>query len=269
MFKFDGLPQLAVGGHREGSGMACIMNAVSYLNGDKHITDTPDCVWRPLAETVQVVNDGICRDSHPGSSIVEQWVCHMFPSGRHVHDGTCVQRPSLVMCPSCTHKMWMIGARLIGTAHAAQLPPSRRWAIARAMLARCVEDFVDQGVCQMLIEMMSDVLSGKATPQDAQALMVRCSHTHYHGDRDQWSLQWDDFIHAVTILIEPWVGSVLESWENNLANALRATVSQSPDMKTLFVQMLDVFEKESGLEPIPPSEEEVSRAAQRAGLALV
>jgi hypothetical protein len=43
------------------------MNVISYINGDTHITDFPDCSARPLAAFVQVCNDllaeqtAICR----------------------------------------------------------------------------------------------------------------------------------------------------------------------------------------------------------------
>jgi hypothetical protein len=85
----NGLPILARGSHPRDSGKACIMNAISYLNGDKHITDMPNCVDPMLASAAQVVNDRICHN-HPG-----------FPS----HE----------MCPECSHKMWLLGARMIGT----------------------------------------------------------------------------------------------------------------------------------------------------------
>jgi hypothetical protein len=33
------------------------MNVISYINGDTHSTDFPDCSARPLAAFVQVCND--------------------------------------------------------------------------------------------------------------------------------------------------------------------------------------------------------------------
>jgi hypothetical protein len=33
------------------------MNVISYINGDTHITDFPDCSARPLAAFVQLCND--------------------------------------------------------------------------------------------------------------------------------------------------------------------------------------------------------------------
>lgn len=103
MLKFDALPQLAIGTHEQGSGRACIMNAISYLNGDKTITDTPGCVWTPLAQMAQSVNDAICQPRH--------WE----KLGRSVTISN--GRPEL-LCPSCTHQMWMFGAELIGSAEA-------------------------------------------------------------------------------------------------------------------------------------------------------
>jgi hypothetical protein len=49
--------RLARGSHQPGSGKGCAMNVISYVNGDTHITDFPDCSARPLAAFVQVCND--------------------------------------------------------------------------------------------------------------------------------------------------------------------------------------------------------------------
>jgi hypothetical protein len=49
--------RLAKGSHQPGSGKGCAMNVVSYINGDTHITDFPECSARPLAAFVQVCND--------------------------------------------------------------------------------------------------------------------------------------------------------------------------------------------------------------------
>lgn len=100
MLKFDALPQLAIGNNEQGTGRACIMNAISYLNGDTIITDTPGCVWTPLARMAQAVNDAVCQPRH--------WE----KLGRSVTISN--GRPEL-LCPSCTHQMWMFGAELIGS----------------------------------------------------------------------------------------------------------------------------------------------------------
>jgi hypothetical protein len=49
--------RLARGSHQPGSGKGCAMNVISYINGDTHITDFPDCSARPLAAFVQLCND--------------------------------------------------------------------------------------------------------------------------------------------------------------------------------------------------------------------
>jgi hypothetical protein len=49
--------RLARGSHEPGSGKGCAMNAISYINGDEHITDFPTCSARPLAILVQSCND--------------------------------------------------------------------------------------------------------------------------------------------------------------------------------------------------------------------
>lgn len=100
MLKLDSLPVLASGSHKEGSGYACIMNAVSYLNGDSEISDMPGCVYRPLAHLAQAINDNNCGSGHPGYRIIDEH--------KHLHQ----------LCPSCTHEMWLFGAELIGTAEA-------------------------------------------------------------------------------------------------------------------------------------------------------
>jgi hypothetical protein len=49
--------RLAKGSHQPGSGKGCAMNVISYIKGDTHITDFPDCSARPLAAFVQLCND--------------------------------------------------------------------------------------------------------------------------------------------------------------------------------------------------------------------
>ena len=49
--------RLARGSHQPGTGKGCAMNAISYINGDEHITDFPTCSARPLAIVVQSCND--------------------------------------------------------------------------------------------------------------------------------------------------------------------------------------------------------------------
>lgn len=91
----DALPKLARGAHSRNSGKACLMNALSILNGDTFITDTPSNVFYPLAIAAQLVNDTIC-DHVPSSA---------------------------ELCTSCSHTMWSIGARLLGTAARAESDP--------------------------------------------------------------------------------------------------------------------------------------------------
>lgn len=87
----NGLPILSVGSHERGSGRACIMNAISYLRGDRDITDYPDCVHPILARAAQMINDSICNEP--------------------VKDKTGEE----VLCPSCAHQVWLFGSRLMGT----------------------------------------------------------------------------------------------------------------------------------------------------------
>jgi hypothetical protein len=49
--------RLAKGSHQPGSGKGCVMNAISYIEGDTQITDFPATSARPLAAFVQLCND--------------------------------------------------------------------------------------------------------------------------------------------------------------------------------------------------------------------
>src|SRR5438270_5889894 len=49
--------RLARGSHQPVSGKGCVMNVISYINGDEHITDFPATSARPLASFVQLCND--------------------------------------------------------------------------------------------------------------------------------------------------------------------------------------------------------------------
>lgn len=113
----DQLPQLAVGSHGRGSGMACIMNAISYLNGDIEISDAPDCTFPLLADAAIGLNDTLCN---------------------HRKDG------DPVMCQECSHQMWLLGARIIGTAEA--VVDWRRWdvnVLHVRLAAWCAEQVLD------------------------------------------------------------------------------------------------------------------------------
>jgi hypothetical protein len=51
--------RLARGSHQPGSGKGCAMNAISYIEGDKQVTDFPATSARPLAAFVQLCNDSL------------------------------------------------------------------------------------------------------------------------------------------------------------------------------------------------------------------
>lgn len=101
----DMLPQLHKGAHEAGSGRACVMNAIAYMNGDKTISDMPSCVYPPFALMAQAINDNICKHTK----------CQLCESANALglglkHD--CVTP----LCGPCAHKVWMMGVQLIGTA---------------------------------------------------------------------------------------------------------------------------------------------------------
>lgn len=112
-----GLPQLAVGSHERGSGLACVMNYVSYINGDCPITDRPACTHPLLALVAAGVNDRICshgsRDPATKGLVVE------------------------MLCRRCSARMLRYAARLIGTAGPGQDDPEAmaRLSIALALAA--------------------------------------------------------------------------------------------------------------------------------------
>lgn len=83
----DGLPSLAKGSRPRGSGQACVMNYLSYLNGDVQVTDLPDCTEPQLAMLAQNVNDDLC------------W-----------HTG-----PSDLLCSDCAGELLRLAPLLIGT----------------------------------------------------------------------------------------------------------------------------------------------------------
>lgn len=53
--------RLAKGSHQPSSGKGCAMNVISYINGDRKVTDFPTCSARPLAVFVQTCNDLLAR----------------------------------------------------------------------------------------------------------------------------------------------------------------------------------------------------------------
>lgn len=132
------LPRLAVGAHAAGSGYACIMNAVSYLNGDIVITDAPTCVWAPLRRMAIGLNDNMCTHQPPkgpgavkAQKIDAELVAKIDPNVwaimsdtiQVVTEADIVNGSALVhsepreLCSDCSHTMWLLGARMIGTGH--------------------------------------------------------------------------------------------------------------------------------------------------------
>ena len=78
--------RLAVGSHSAGSGKGCAMNLISWENGDKTITDLPDCADPMLAKIVQRVNDSYCT-----------------------------HRDGDLLCPTCSVKVLELAHRTVGT----------------------------------------------------------------------------------------------------------------------------------------------------------
>lgn len=53
--------RLAAGSHQAGSGFGCAMNVISYITGEKTITDYPACSAEHLSRLVQATNDQLAR----------------------------------------------------------------------------------------------------------------------------------------------------------------------------------------------------------------
>lgn len=123
----DGLPSLAVGSHERGSGRACVMNYISYINGDVRITDTPDCTEPVLAHIAQNINDSLCT-----------------------------HRESSLLCSDCSGQMLRLAPLLIGTRVS---PADIEWGFAsevREFLAQRGHSFTPQvyassAACQVIL----------------------------------------------------------------------------------------------------------------------
>lgn len=139
----NGLPILSRGSHDRASGKACIMNAISYLNGDIEITDAPDCVAEPLRHLFIQINDRIC---------------YGMPSQPYPNSDE--------LCPKCSHLMWLYGARLIGTAEAyRELFFDQRRALAEQMCRTLITRFSPPRVAIERLTWLDLMLTRENTPE--------------------------------------------------------------------------------------------------------
>ena len=95
--------RLAVGSHQAGSGKGCLMNVISWENGDSVITDTPDCADPFLTTINQRLNDSICT-----------------------------HRDSDLLCAACTQLVLPFGWASVGTAGVASKTDYVRLAVMAA-----------------------------------------------------------------------------------------------------------------------------------------
>ncbi len=138
----DFMPRLSVGSHDlRATGQGCVMNAVSYLNGDVRITDTPECALPLLARVAQEVNDVYC--SH---------------------------REGDVLCGPCSTVVWELGLRTIGTNAPETSERLRTLDVPLAISAgRFVLPLVPDpyhGACATALDAAEDWTQGKATADD-------------------------------------------------------------------------------------------------------
>lgn len=243
--RFTALPQLAVGDQRHTSGSACIMNAIAWLEGDSQISDLPNCVWKPLAYLAQMVNDNVCQEGHPGRHVKRQAHSHIT-----------------YLCPGCSHQMWMIGVRLIGSAGAnVQLAQNQkiyqRWAKAG------LEAFGDRGGCPLMVEAGLDYLAGHGVVEDLSDVVRRHEAEHAHSDLDDGLI---GMLTSMSRAASSWLGSAVWT-EAKITTARFALIS--PWMVEQMNTYIDIFEEVTGFLATPPTPLEVKDAAERAGLVMV
>lgn len=188
----DALPLLAVGSHPRGSGKACIMNAISYINGDAQITDLPACSDAVLASLAQQVNDNICL--------------------HRVREVPKVPATlSAILCAECSRVMWGFGLRLIGTAGC--VPPAtdprcwRGWVrVAHAVMEARLREVSSAARCPdmlALFDLMEQGLAALAGWAYGDTLLRPPSHLSIGGKK---------------VSIHPW-GSIAVRWREALEQA--------------------------------------------------
>lgn len=104
--------RLATGSHKAGTGYGCVMNIISWENGDTVITDYPDCVDPVLAEIAQALNDVGCQHAkwlHPDDGSTCGKNEHMIAACMHTRFHV------RVLCAECSMKVIEFGHELIGT----------------------------------------------------------------------------------------------------------------------------------------------------------
>jgi len=110
--------------------MACIMNAISYLNGDAIITDMPSCADKLLAAVAMRTNDNLC--THRGMRRIKVKLAEVASQFAHLNpeQEVWVMDPALtedaaLLCNACSALMWQLGTRIIGTADVWKDRPDR------------------------------------------------------------------------------------------------------------------------------------------------
>lgn len=242
MFKLDALPRLAIGSHEPGSGKACIMNAISYLSGDVRVTDLPSCVFRPLAYLSQAVNDGIC------------------PAEHRPDDG--YGQPEAELCPACTHKVWVLGTRLIGSA-SVSLDERACLEIGDRWCRTGIGWLVQRGVSSEMIAAMTNYLDGVGCAAELRAAICCPVPGEYLHDlcRDvRVAAQ------ALVNMLSFAVGT--PQWWAELVQMVRNCFSQRL-VAEQFGELIDIFEDVTFFLATPPTPEEVRAMAKRVNLVMV
>lgn len=253
MLKLNSLPVLATGHHPQGSGFACIMNAISYLNGDAVISDLPGCVWAPLARVAQAVNDSICGTDHVGHESVAR-----------------VGGPFARLCPSCTHEMWLFGAELIGSAEVAKaLTHADVFEVTTRMAGAAWSAVADMGWGSKVSE---GIIRFAQRSLDVNGLRVLCESAamSFPGlPRDSGATAY--YLVQMSQLCSGPERALRPQLDDLAFDILFHCVGSLPGKSTLITAqaMVEEFKGFTGLVPIPPTQQEVDDMAVRAGLVPV
>lgn len=261
MIAFDALPQLAVGNQSGNQGYACVMNAISWMQGDRKITDLPDCVWQPLAYLAQAANDSICNSEHAGHRVVGETTVESDAS-------TILCYPVALLCPTCTHQMWMAGVRLIGTS-SAELTFEQKEEIKTGWWKLISKWLREDGICYLVADTIDGLVYGSYAPQGLPHAMEACSSEHAHPASYVFVEEVAQQAVSVMAAVERHAVSGPD-WGLLLVDAVRPVLTHNRDkVGERFSQVIDVFEEVAMFLATPPTPLDVKDAAQRAGLAMV
>lgn len=107
--------RLAVGSHKPGSGAGCAMNVISWEQGDKEITDLPQCAATELARAVQFLNDSYCTHIERVTMDCTLPECPSCDFLERNHDDRNHKCDVSYLCAPCSVDVLATAHRTIGT----------------------------------------------------------------------------------------------------------------------------------------------------------